>query len=114
MNKDSLFYERLKGMIQQSGKSFNCIERELGYPRNALHNYKYNTAPTGKRLIELSQYFNVTPEFLLGDTEEELQDSPQNLFNHLNEEQKLELLKIVQKWGYDRIARQQDIKNIIN
>lgn len=103
MNKDSLFYERLKGVIKQSRKSFNCVERELGYPRNSLHNYKYNTDPTGTRLIELSQYFNVTPEFLLGKSEERFQNSPQNFFNHLNEEQKLEVLKIAQKWGNDKI-----------
>lgn len=60
-------YLRLKELAQASEKSFNKIERELNYPRNALHNYKEGREPLGTRLIELAHYFGVTPEYLLGE-----------------------------------------------
>lgn len=34
------FYERLKSLAEEKNKSFNQIERELNYPRNALNAYK--------------------------------------------------------------------------
>ncbi|MDM5144836.1 hypothetical protein ICE98_01937 [Lactococcus lactis] len=35
---ENIFYLRLKALTHESGKSFNQIERELGYTRNALAN----------------------------------------------------------------------------
>ncbi|MGL5898276.1 MAG: helix-turn-helix domain-containing protein [Lactobacillaceae bacterium] len=49
-----------------SGKSTNQIERELGYPRNALHNYRTGSEPSATRLMELSQYFQLSPGYLMG------------------------------------------------
>ena len=37
------FYERLKELAEASNKSFNQVEKELGYSRNALSNYKNKT-----------------------------------------------------------------------
>ena len=68
MEKRWLFSERLRVEVKKSGKSVNRIERELGYPRNALQNYKKGVNPSGIRLIELVKYFEVTPEYLLGKT----------------------------------------------
>ncbi|WP_282798951.1 XRE family transcriptional regulator [Lactococcus lactis] len=100
----SIFYDRLLTLIRKSGKTVNCIEKELGYPRNALHNYKYGGEPSGSRLIELSYYFHISPEYLMGKTNEI--KSPLNLidiFENLDETQKIELLKISQEWGYKKI-----------
>ena len=42
MEHEYLFvYSRLKLLIKDAHKSFNQVERELGYPRNTLKNYKY-------------------------------------------------------------------------
>lgn len=42
MAQEYLFvYSRLKLLIKEAHKSFNQVERELGYPRNTLKNYKY-------------------------------------------------------------------------
>ncbi|MGL5449374.1 MAG: helix-turn-helix domain-containing protein, partial [Lactococcus cremoris] len=35
-----MFYDRLKTLVIDSQKSFNQVERELRYPRNALANYR--------------------------------------------------------------------------
>ncbi len=66
MIEETIFYSRLKQEIEKSGKSTNQIERELGYSRNALHNYKNGTEPSGTRLIEIAEYFHVSPKFLIG------------------------------------------------
>ena len=68
MNNDK-FYYRLKMLCDNAGKSINEVEKELNYPRNALHNYKEGRGPSGMRLIEVSEYFSVSPEYLLGMTD---------------------------------------------
>lgn len=66
MDKESKFYLRLKLLSSSLGKSINQIEKELGYSRNALHNYKGRGEPSAVRLLELENYFEVSPEFLIG------------------------------------------------
>jgi Helix-turn-helix. len=66
----SVFYQRLKKLIDEKHKSFNLVEREMGYSRNALSNYKNYTIPSGIRLIELSDYFHVSPSYLIGQIDE--------------------------------------------
>ena len=46
MAENQLFYPRLEELIRLSKKSFNQVERDLGYPRNALHNYKNGVEPS--------------------------------------------------------------------
>lgn len=61
-----MFYKRLKELAELSKKSFNEIERELGYSRNALNGYKLKRVPSAVRLLELANYFEVSPEYLMG------------------------------------------------
>lgn len=99
MAENQLFYPRLEELIRISKKSFNQVERDLGYPRNALHNYKHSAEPSGSRLLELARYFGVTPEYLLG-TSDVFRGSHQvrNIFEKLNNEEKKELCIICQEW----------------
>lgn len=107
---NDLFYRRLKDLIEKSGKSANQIERELGYPRNSLSNYKLGGEPSGIRLIVLSEYFNVSPKYLIGLIDDpansstmvlsnEHNDSPPiNIFKSLTHKEKKEMCLICQKW----------------
>lgn len=106
MNKNLEFYNRLMSMIKNSGKSVNQIERELGYPRNSLHNYKSGSEPSCIRLLELSSYFEVPPEYLIGKTvqEEVSLTSPSGIFEKLSEKQKIEMLKLCQEWVFSRVV----------
>ncbi|WP_307984523.1 helix-turn-helix transcriptional regulator [uncultured Lactococcus sp.] len=61
------FYERLKSLAKENNKSFNQIEEDLGYGKNTLYNYKIQN-PTQERLLELANYFNVSTDYLLGNT----------------------------------------------
>lgn len=62
------FYERLKSLAKENNKSFNQIEEDLGYGKNTLYNYKIQN-PTQERLLELANYFNVSTDYLLGNSE---------------------------------------------
>ena len=93
-----LVYPRLKLLIKEAHKSFNQIERELGYPRNTLKNYKYKKKPSVGRVFELANYFNVSIEFLLGMEEETNKNSLQDRLEKLNREKKeLEILLLEQE-----------------
>ena len=89
---------RLEELIRISKKSFNHVERDLGYPRNALHNYKNGVEPSGIRLIELAHYFGVTPEYLLGINNDPQNNGTRIIFESLNDYQKKDLCIICQEW----------------
>lgn len=108
MDKNRMFSERLIKAVEQSNKSINCIERELGYSRNALHNYKSGAEPSGSRLVELSQYFQLAPEYLIGKSDETFSICPEIVFNRMDEEQKIELLMLSLKWMQTIIGQPQN------
>jgi transcriptional regulator with XRE-family HTH domain len=98
LHNNNLFEKHLFEQIRISGKSVNKIEKELGYPRNALNNYKNGGEPSGSRLIELANYFGVSPEYLIGKASYFESNSAQEIFNNLKLIQKQEMGKIYQKW----------------
>ena len=98
MENSCLFYERLAKLVEKSGKSMNRVERELGYPRNALNNYKSGGEPSGSRLLEIAEYFQVQPAYLVGKLEKTDSVLIGQLFKHLNYEQKFQMLEISQRW----------------
>ena len=98
MTTEAIFYRHFDELVIQSGKSINQIERELGYPRNALHNYKEGAMPSGLRLIEIANYFNVSPHYLIGKNSQIHPISLPNLFGQLDTEQKYELATLCHEW----------------
>ncbi|WP_061415276.1 helix-turn-helix domain-containing protein [Lactococcus sp. DD01] len=102
MTKHSLFYERIKEISKKQNKSINQIERELGLPRNSLHNYKYDRIPSVKRVTELARYFGVSIDYLVGEEKESSVESVDVLFSRLNSYQKIALLKLLRNWFLDQ------------
>lgn len=97
------FYGRIKNLAEASDKSFNQIEKELGYSRNALSNYKGKTMPSAIRLLELAEYFDVTPRYLMGFDEIYLKEKSEDslaefIFENLNKKQKFEMCRLSQGW----------------
>lgn len=105
MLKDTLFYKRLKEQIELKNNTFNGVERELGYPRNSLSNYKNGTAPSGERLIELAEYFGVSPGYLIGKNDQAEGFSLKEIFQSLDFEQKRELYEICQSWATTQLSK---------
>ena len=100
---ESIFYERLMELIIESGKSVNQIERELAYPRNALHNYKLGREPSATRLVELANYFDVSPQYLIGENNEIPERSLEIFFKKLSIKDKKEILRISVLWFLKQI-----------
>lgn len=98
MENEKLFYIRLSDLIKNSGKSFNQIERELGYSRNSLHNYKYSKRPSGARLVELANYFKVSPEYLIGRTDVPVNTPVELIFQSFDSKEKEEMYSLCQEW----------------
>lgn len=105
--EESLFYRRLRKQIKSKNKSFNQVERELGYPRNSLNNYKNGTEPSGQRLIDLAEYLGASPSYLIGKREEsEFEfESLKESFQSLDFEQKRELYSICQIWATAQLSK---------
>lgn len=98
MKENNLFYTRLRELIKASGVSANQVEKDLGYSRNTLQNYKNGQEPSATRLLELSEYFAVSPEFLIGKTSSSQIAPLETIFERLDFDQKRELTKICQAW----------------
>ncbi|WP_406835106.1 XRE family transcriptional regulator [Lactococcus lactis] len=94
---ENIFYQRLNNCVKQTRKSYNQIERELGYARNALHNYKYSGEPSATRLIEIARYFDISPEYLLGLTPTVV-PLIENIFQELDDNGKKDMCVICHKW----------------
>lgn len=105
------FSERLTKLVSSSGKSANQIERELGYPRNALNNYKIGKCPSAQRLFELARYFKVEPEYLFGETEDESTKFIGSVVKELTSEDKKELCTCIHLWLNER-KRDSGSKNL--
>lgn len=80
---ENIFYQRLDKCV----KSYKRIERELGYARNGLHNYRYSGEPSTTRLVEIAHYFRDTPEYLIGLTPAKTSSVGQ-FFQTLDDDQK--------------------------
>ena len=98
-----MFQKILLEEAKRNGKSINQIERELGYPRNALHNYKNGHLPSGIRLLELAHYFGVSPHYFLGVSDEPHELYPNSYFKKMNSKQKLEMWCLCQEWALSEL-----------
>lgn len=114
LKEKSIFYQRILELSKQQGKSLNSIERELSFPRNALSNYKNGNYPRGDRLIKLSHYFNVEPEFLLGENYNAINDDTEEMFKNLKFQQKLYMSKKSIEWLFQTIDLPSSLKTVNN
>lgn len=97
-------YYRIKRLSKEAGKSLNQIEKELNYPRNALNNYKNNANPSANRVFQLAHYFNVTPQYLMGEAED-YGDNLIQMFDTLTTYQKQQLYLMCQNWVINYIEK---------
>lgn len=99
LDNKSLFYNRLIELSNEHNLSINQVEKELDYPRNSLNNYNSkNKIPSAKRLMELSKYFEVSPEYLSGRSDYKNRSNLEFFFEHLDNEEKKVLFDIANTW----------------
>lgn len=104
MSTDNIFYTRLRTLSHKLGKSLNQVEKELGYPRNSLNNYKNHQMPSGVRLMEIADYFKVTPVYLLGKSNSMQIESVNEIFEELSPKQKIEMYDLCKDWLNEVVA----------
>lgn len=109
MRDKTIFFCRLMEQVKRTNKSINAIEKDLGYPRNSLNNYKNGGEPSGSRLVELAEYFYVSPDYLVGKVEksviiEYFNITPSDYFRNLKEVQKKELIIAINDWIIDELV----------
>ena len=64
-----IFSKRLADSMEPNGKKQIDVARELGIPKSTLSRYlKGSYEPKTERVYQLSEYFGVTPEWLMGYT----------------------------------------------
>ncbi|RBP89354.1 transcriptional regulator with XRE-family HTH domain [Cytobacillus firmus] len=70
-------FDRLKKLCDSQGISVNKLEEKIGLSKNTLYSWKKNT-PKGSNLIKVSDYFDVSTDYLLGRTDKKRIDEIKN------------------------------------
>ena len=101
----SMRSERIKSLIEQSGKSYQDLERYTGIKKSSLQ--RYASGATAKIpldvIAKLSQYFNVPQAYLMGWDEEE--KPPEELQLNEGERMLVELFRKVPKEHQELVLR---------
>ncbi len=61
-----MFWDRFYALCQRNGKRPNPVGKEIGLSSGIISKWKNGGVPTGETLIKLSNYFNVSVDYLLG------------------------------------------------
>jgi len=63
------FSEKLRDLLSRKGVTWKQVSEELAIGKNQLKYWQdKNTLPDGKTLLKLSEYLNVSTDYLLGKT----------------------------------------------
>ena len=64
------FWETYEKLCSTVGKKPNQVGRELGTSSASVTQWKNGSIPSGEKLVQIADYFNVTTDYLLGRTSE--------------------------------------------
>ncbi len=64
------FWETYEKLCSAVGKKPNQVGRELGTSSASVTQWKNGSVPSGEKLVQIADYFNVTTDYLLGRTNE--------------------------------------------
>lgn len=66
-----MFIQKLKELIAQKGITKNKLLTDLGLGKNSFINWETRgTVPSGETLSRIADYFDVSVDYLLGNTDE--------------------------------------------
>ena len=101
-----LFTERFLPLIQESGKSDQELEKAMGLPRSIIYDWKHgrNKSSFKKYAGNFAEYFNVSADYLLGNTDNPKSNTPETdpqtaealkIFSSLPNEKRKLALKLI-------------------
>lgn len=65
------FHDRLKNLAIEKNKKYSEIARKMVFPESYFHDWiRTKTLPSLDYLIKIADYFNVSPDYLLGRTDD--------------------------------------------
>lgn len=77
--------DRVKALAQERGISLPALESELGFGNSTIVKWDKST-PNADKLNAVAKYFNVTMDYLLNGTVEEMQENDSDEPYYLNDE----------------------------
>jgi transcriptional regulator with XRE-family HTH domain len=106
----NIFFDRVKQLSKAQNKSINQVEKELGYPRNSLNGYKGDRSPSAQRLLEISDYFGVSPYYLMGYAEFNNRNFVELYLRFLTSKQREELFHLCKQYQEDKNSKVNGLK----
>ena len=110
-----MFYSNYTDLCRKIGKSPNAVANDLKIASSTVTEWKRGRVPQNATLLKVCNYFNVTPEYLLGETDNRekaeektpskiLEDDPMRekekqmweLWHRVPDEQKPQMLKLIE------------------
>lgn len=69
--KPVTFHQRLQQLADEKNKKYSEIAHSMPFARNSFYEWiKRNNLPSLENLLILSEYFEVSPDYLLGRTDD--------------------------------------------
>lgn len=65
-----MFYDTFLGLCAARGESPSRVAKQIGLSNAAASGWKNGKTPSQVTLVKLANYFNVTPDYLLGNVSE--------------------------------------------
>lgn len=81
--------EKIRILAAEKGVSLAQFERDCGFSKNSVVKWDKNM-PSGDKLLRAAQYFGVSVDYLLGNSEEE-EEFPEIYFSFLRGAKELDL-----------------------
>lgn len=63
-------FERVRELAKSHSKTMKQVTLDLDYSENYFYSLKSGKQPSSKRLKEIANYFNVSTDYLLGNTDD--------------------------------------------
>ena len=102
------FWDIYENLCFKFGKKPNPVGKELGISSGTISQWKSGSIPSGEKLIQIAEYFNVSVDYLLG-REDNYMESYNNTDSHLDEMSAtlLDDFTLGRWWGNDPIQKAQ-------
>ena len=68
----NIFYERLNALCKEAGTTYNAVCLTLGIRSSVIGNLRSreNSVPKVDTVLAFAKYFDVSPDYLIGETDE--------------------------------------------
>lgn len=106
--------EKILRLLKETNKSENSLEKEIGLAQGSIKNWRNaKSKPSTDAIVKISQYFNVSTDYLLGKTDDPTPpNSDADGSNKLVIPEKYKDVAVAFHGGVDNLT-QEDIDDIV-